>query len=50
MQKETDMTLKKGSPPILLTIINNSLFRYSTGATLAFLKGVVPFSVCRNNA
>lgn len=50
MQKETDMTLKKGSPPILLAVINNSLLRCSSGATLAFLKGAVPFSVCINNA
>lgn len=50
MQKETDMTLKQGSPPILLVFINNLLFRCSTGATVAFLKGVVPFSVCINNA
>lgn len=48
MQKETDVTLKKGS--ILLVFINNSLFRCYAGATVAFLKGVVPFSVCMNNA
>lgn len=50
MQKETDMALKKDSFPTIVAFINNSLFRCSTGATVAFLKGEIPFSICINNA